>query len=330
MGQVWVTGAGALGYLQNLVTNDISTLSPGQACYALMCNERGGVVDDLYVYRLAKDRFFLIINASRVAVDIPWMKSHVPAPAAAERGRFPRSYVDGDELRLEEPPQSAGVALQGPAAEKILRTFFPDAVTLKKNGVAERAWKGMEFLVARTGYTGEDGFEIFAPGGHIAFFYAALVEAGRPLGLELCGLGARDTLRLEMGYRLYGNDLDENHTGLEAGLGWVIKFDKDGFIGRDALLNEKEAGPRRRFFGFKLKDKGVPRHGYPILFEGRPSGEVTSGTFSPSLQIGLGMGFVDAAAYPREAQTRPGLAVEIHGRTVPAEAAPMPFYKKSS
>ncbi len=305
MGQVWVTGSGAQAYLQNLVTNDVSKLAPGQGCYALMCRDDGGVVDDLYVYLMEPGRYFLVINASRRPIDVQWMKDH-------KKG----------DVTIEELTQNAAVALQGPRARDILKRVFPQAAGLAKNRITVQ-----DCLVSCTGYTGEDGFEIFGPADKITALYPRLLEAGKSGGLKPCGLGARDTLRLEMGYRLYGNDLDERHTGLEAGLGWVIKFDKGPFIGRDALLQEKTKGPQRRFIAFRLKDRGIPRHGHQIFFKGRLAGEVTSGTFSPSLQIGIGMGYVDARLLPKEPQNEPGLAVKVHEREIPAEVVPLPFYR---
>jgi aminomethyltransferase len=312
MGQVWVTGPGALEYLQGLVTNDVSRAAPGKGLYALLCREDGGVVDDLFVYCLAPERYFLIVNASRASVDVRWMKDHLTAGAV-----------------LEAAAGAAAVALQGPAAESVLKGLCPEAARLPRNGVGEFAVAGGRFLVARTGYTGEDGFEVFAPfdGGHIVRFYSELLTAGAPHGLVPCGLGARDTLRLEMGYRLYGQDLDERHTALESGLGWVVKLDKPRFLGREALLREKAKGAPRRFVAFRLKERGVPRHGQAVTFRGKPAGEVASGTFSPSLGVGIGMGFVENAAFPPDAGAE-GLAVRIHDRDVPVELAQPPFYRK--
>jgi aminomethyltransferase len=311
MGQVWVSGAGAFDFLQGVTTNDVSKLVPGLGQYSLLCREDGCIVDDLYVYKLDDDRYFLVVNAGRRGVDLMWLKDH----------------AKGD-VEIMERMDGAAVALQGPAAESIAKVFFPRAADLKKNEIAEIPFEGSEVLVARTGYSGEDGFEIFGDAALMTAFYPRLVDAGKPQGLTLCGLGARDTLRLEMGYRLYGNDLDEQHTALEAGLGWVVKFDKGDFVGRDHLAREKAKGSARRIVAFKLKERGIPRHGHKALFNGSPCGEVTSGTFSPSLQVGLGMAYVDNLVFPKDAAGT--LSIDIHGRAVPADIVSLPFYKRAA
>jgi aminomethyltransferase len=311
MGQVWVSGSGAFDFLQRVTTNDVSKLKNGQGQYSLLCREDGCVVDDLYVYKIEDDRYFLVVNASRRPVDLPWLQDH-------KKG----------EVEILERTDGAGAALQGPAAESIVKGFFPEAAALAKNGIAACRWKDAEVLVARTGYTGEDGFEIFADGAVFLKLYPELLSAGTPAGLIPCGLGARDTLRLEMGYRLYGNDLDEQHTALEGGLGWVVKFEKGDFVGRDHLLREKNKGPARRIIGFRLKDRGIPRHGHAVSFNGRVCGAVTSGTFSPTLQVGLGLAYVDNAVFPKGAEG--SVTIKIHDREVPAEIAALPFHKKAA
>jgi aminomethyltransferase len=311
MGQVWVSGDDAFAFLQRVTTNDVSKLRPGQGQYSLLCREDGCVVDDLYVYKMEEDRFFLVVNASRRAVDMQWLKDH----------------AKGD-VEVLERVEGAAFALQGPAAESILKGFLPAAVPLKKNEIADTDWNGHTVYAARTGYTGEDGFEVFGEAAVMTDFYAKLLAEGKPKGLVPCGLGARDTLRLEMGYRLYGNDLDEQHTALEGGLGWVVKFDKGDFIGRDHLAREKQKGSARRIVAFKLKEKGIPRHGHGVLLDGREAGVVTSGTFSPSLQVGLGLAYVDNLVFPKDAAAP--MAVKIHDRAVPAEPASLPFYKKAA
>jgi aminomethyltransferase len=309
MGQVWVAGPAARAFLQKLVTNDVGALPPGRGVYALLCKPDGGVIDDLYIYCLETDRFLVIVNASRAAVDIKWMKEN----------------LSGDAMLIDQP-QAAALALQGPSAAKIMGHFSADALALPKNGVAELTIEGNELVVARTGYTGEDGFEIFSPAGHLLQFYPSLLKRGSDYGLIPCGLGARDTLRLEMGYRLYGNDLDEHHSALEAGLGWAVKFGKGDFIGRDSLYNEKTKGSHRKFIGLRLADRGVPRHGCPIVLDGKGVGEVTSGTFSPSLNIGIAVGYVEAERFPASTARA---AVRVHERDIPADVVVPPFYKKS-
>jgi aminomethyltransferase len=312
MGQVWVAGPAARAYLDGLLSNDLSGLAPGKGQYNLMCRQDGGVVDDLYVYCLEPERFLVIINASRVPVDLQWMEDH-------KKG----------DVRLIEQPQRAALALQGPAAAKIMGALCAPAVNLARNEAAELPILDMEFVVARTGYTGEDGFELFAPAGHLLQLFPRLMKAGEALGLEPCGLGARDTLRLEMGYRLYGNDLDERHTALESGLGWAVKLEKTAdFVGKEALLREKRRGPARRFIAFRLAGAGVARHGYPLRAAGRVLGEVTSGTFSPSLKAAIGMGYVDARAYAETKAAGAAPSALVHGREVPLEIVKLPFYRK--
>ncbi len=307
MGQVLVKGPAAGAFLQKILTNDLSRLMPGQGQYTLMCQENGCVVDDLYLYCLGKEHYFLIVNASRTAIDLEWM----------------RKRKTGD-LDIIPQPQAAGLALQGPDAANILKKIFPALEELKKNQITEFS----SMWVSRTGYTGEDGFELFSSADNLLALYPDLLEEGKLFGLQPCGLGARDTLRLEMGYRLYGNDLDEQHTALESGLGWVVKFDKTDFIGKNSLLQEKETGPSRRIIAFRLKARGVPRHGYAIFFNGETIGEVTSGTFSPSLQQGIGLGYVQNALFPKDRQEESGLCIRIHDRDIPAEAVKLPFYRR--
>jgi len=311
MGQIAVTGPDAESSLQMLVTADVHALPSGKGVYALLCRDDGGVVDDLYVYRLEAEQFLVIANASRAAADLAWLHEHAA----------------GLNVLFLLQPEAAGLALQGPGAEAILRSVCPACSNLQRNGVASLSVLGSDAVVARTGYSGEDGFELFAPAANLAQAYPALLAEGASEGLVRCGLGARDTLRLEMGYRLYGNDLDESHTAIEAGLQWAVKFDKGAFIGRDALLREKEQGPRRRFIGFRLTESGVPRRGNPLYFGDVLIGEATSGTFSPSLQVGIGMGYVDAQAYPKGMEQQTGLRIEIHGRRAAAERAALPFFR---
>lgn len=309
MAQLWVSGPGAGATLDHLVTNDVSSLKDNRGLYALLCRPDGGVVDDLYIYRLGAERFLVIANAARAEADRAWLEGHL-----------------GPETEIAEQPQPAALALQGPRAAEILRDVVPEILTLRKNDVVERAVLDREMVVARTGYTGEDGFEFFGAAGHLLPLHQTLLRSGAALGLASCGLGARDTLRLEMGYRLYGHDLDEAHSALESGLGWAVKLDKGDFIGREALRRERERGSRRRLIGFRLTDRGVPREGCELVFQGASVGRVTSGTFSPTLRVGLGLGFVDNELVPG---TAAALDVVIHGRPVPAEVAALPFYKPS-
>jgi aminomethyltransferase len=311
MGQVWVTGRDAALFLQHLVTAEVDTLPIGMGAYALLCREDGGVIDDLFIYRLGQEKFLVIVNASRATVDVSWMRERATS-------RFANS-----EIKISHQTSVAGLALQGPIAAAILERTYPMAVNLPRHGVLAN----VDLVIARTGYTGEDGFELFGPGEIFLPIYSTLLHEGTANGLMPCGLGARDTLRLEMGYRLYGNDLDEQHTALEAGLGWAVKLAKPDFVGRAALLREKAEGSRRRFVAFRLRESGVPRRGNTLHAGGQPIGDATSGTFSPSLQAGIGMGYVDAQAYPKKAEGEVPLTIGIHGRSVLAEPVRLPFYR---
>jgi len=303
MGPFWMTGPGARASLQKLVTNDVSSLAPGRGLYALLCRDNGTVLDDLYIYCVEKERFLVIVNASRATVDFPWMKERL----------LPQTD-------FFEQPQPAAFAVQGPRAAALFQKLVPASAGLVKNDVIETSVFDRELVVARTGYTGEDGFEVFGAAGHVFPLYQALCP-----DVTLCGLGARDTLRLEMGYRLYGHDLDEHHTALEAGLGWAVKLGKGDFVGAEALRKEKETGSRHRFIGFTLKERGVPREGCSLSWNGTVVGAVTSGTFSPSLQRGIGLGYVNASLFP--AQSQGSLTVLIHGRPFEAGVVVPPFLK---
>ena len=311
MGEFEVRGDRALDFVQHVTTNDVSKLSVGQAQYATLLNDGGTMLDDLLVYRFA-DRYMLVVNASNRARDFAWISQFVD--------RF------GVDLR-DVSDDVALLALQGPRAEEILRKLTDtDLDTIRYYHFAEGSVDGKPAIISRTGYTGEDGFELYLDNGVAAVVWRRLLEAGREEGLIATGLGARDSLRLEMGYALYGNDLDETRTPLEAGLGWVVKLDKGDFVGRDALVKQKEAGVREKLAGFRLLERGFPRHGYPLQVDGAPAGEVTSGVLSPSLGEGIGMAYLPAAV------AKPGTRIEllIRSQAVPAEVVRPPFYKQGT
>ncbi len=311
MGEVEIFGPGALESVQRLVTNDASRLSAGGGLYSPMCLPSGVVIDDLTVFRMASDRFLLVVNATRTERDFLWIAEHTRAATARNRSA---------ELAL--------LALQGPKAQTILqRLTRTDLATIAYFHIADGIEVvGVACLVARTGYTGEDGFEIACEWNAAPELWDALVEAGRPDPLVPAGLGARDTLRLEAGYMLYGNDIDETTTPLEAPLGWTVKFEKGEFIGREALLGQKERGVARKLVGFEMMERAVPRHGYALLAAGRRTGQVTSGTFGPWISKSIGMGYVG-----RE-HIQPGtqLQVEIRGRPADAKVVKLPFYRRES
>jgi aminomethyltransferase len=311
MGEFLVTGADADAYVSHLTSNDPRALSVGQAQYSVMCHENGGIIDDLLVYRLGEDRFRLVVNAANHAKD--WRH------ATAEAGRF--------DVQLEDESDGVGLlALQGPKAQEILAPLCSEPIDpigfyeFRQGQVA-----GAPCVISRTGYTGEDGFELYLPNDRCAAVWDALLEAGGSRGLIPAGLGARDSLRLEMGYALYGNDLDDSTSPLEAGLSWLVKLGKESFIGQKALQQQKKDGLTRRLRGFRLLERGFPRPGYDVSRDGNVEGPVRSGTLSPSLGEGIGTAYLPPDAGPG---TR--IAVHIRDTAVPAEVVATPFYTEGS
>ena len=325
MGEVTVSGARAGEFLNHVLTNDIRKLAPGHGQYTLMCNERGGVVDDLYAYQLSGGVYLLIINASRIPTDVAWLQAR-----AAE-------FAGHGELRLTDASHNyAAVAVQGPRVKDFIDTCVPGtscsgmrvgAVTaLKKNEIGGFKFRNANVLVSRTGYTGEDGFEIVGQDDSIVQVWDAVLSAGAPFGIKPCGLGARDTLRTEVCYPLYGHELDENTTPIEAGVGFFVALDKGDFIGRAVLAEQKASGVRKKCVAFKMTDKSAPpRPHYPIGANGAKVGEVVSGTQSPSLGIGVGMGYVP----PEVAKKDTPIEIEIRGKRAPAMVVAKPIYRKS-
>jgi aminomethyltransferase len=271
-----------------------------------MCHERGGVIDDLIVYRLEQARYLLVINASHIPRDFEWMTSHSAAGCQWEN----------------VSNQTAGFAVQGPSAKQILTA----AADLAGFHFRELPLANSDCWVARTGYTGEDGFEIFCPATDAVRVWDALLEMGRNFGLKPCGLGARDTLRLEMCYPLHGNDISESTTPIEAGLSRYVFFDKGAFIGREVLAAQRESGPSRKLVAFKMRDKSPPpRQHYPVTANGRVVGEVTSGTQSPSLGIGIGMAYVESGVAKAGSQ----IEIEVRGKPFAAVIETKPLLKKT-
>ena len=292
-----------------------------------MCNERGGVIDDLYAYRLAAQEYLLIINASRIEADVAWLEKQLAA--------FPRR----SEVKLQNASDATGaVAVQGPRVVEFIDGCFPGPSTggtqvarvtdLKKNQVGSFSFAGDRIWISRTGYTGEDGFEIVAPGQLIEAIWNQLLSAGQPHGLKPAGLGARDTLRTEVCYPLYGHELDENTTPIEAGVGFFVALDKGEFVGRSVLAEQKAKGTSKKLVAFKMTDRSAPpRPHYPIWSTGPGAakiGEVVSGTQSPSLGIGIGMGYVP----PEFAKADTPIEIEIRGKRAPAVVVPKPIYRK--
>ncbi len=317
MGEVMVRGPHALDFVQHLVTNDASKLYDGRAMYTVMCTPNGGVVDDLVVYRRAQDAYLLVINAANIEKDVAWMHDHNPMHADL-------NDVSSDVALL---------ALQGPKAFEIAQPFTEVDLSELKFYHFETCPAGTfmdsetRVLLSHTGYTGERGLEIYCAPEDATTIWNTLLDAGEEHGLKPAGLGARDTLRLEAGYCLYGNDLTEDTSPLEAGLGWVVKLDSGNFIGHEALAAEAEAGPERKLVGFTVESRGIPRHDYPILdADGTEIGIVTSGTQSPLLEQGIGLGYV-----PNQPEcTEPGqpLGIQSRRRTLDAIVTKPPFHKK--
>jgi aminomethyltransferase len=325
MGEVTVSGAAATEFLNWVLTNDVRKLAPGEGQYTLMCNERGGTIDDLYAYKLSANVFLLIINASRTPADVAWLKT--------QWSKFPRH----DDVILNDASHNySAVAVQGPRVKDFITDCIPgpsfaamrvNRVTdLKKNQAGEFRFEHGGVLVSRTGYTGEDGFEIIGEDDVIQRVWEKILAAGEPFGIKPCGLGARDTLRTEVCYPLYGHELDEQTTPIEAGLGFFVSLDKGEFIGREVLAEQKAHGPKKKLIAFKMADKcAPPRPHYPIWVDGRSVGVVTSGTQSPSLGAGIGMGYVPAELAKPPQQ----IEIEIRGKRFPATIVPKPIYKKS-
>jgi aminomethyltransferase len=306
MGEVVFRGPKALEALNNSFTNDLAKVADGQAQYGCLCRETGGIVDDVVVYRRAADDLLVCVNAANRAKDFDWLSGHA-------RGADVRNESD----------EWAQLAVQGPLAAQIVQRLTSLSLSaVKTYRFARGEVAGIPCLVARTGYTGEDGFELFCPPDRATRLWDALMEAGRPEKLQPCGLGARDSLRLEMAYRLYGSDMDDSTTPLEAGLSWVVKLDKGDFVGREALVRQKEQGLSRKLVGFVLTDAGIARHGYPVLQDGRKVGEVTSGTRSPSLKTSIGLAYVP----PALAAEGSAFAIDIRARPAAAKAVKTPFY----
>ncbi len=323
MGELIVSGSDALAFVNQVLTNDASPLAVGEGQYSLLCRDDGGVVDDLYVFRWEETSYLWVVNASRIEAVVAWL--------ASVRERF--SFAD---LTVSNESDAWGaVAVQGPRTSDFIETVIsgpsssgksvPNLLALQKNEIGRWDWEGTPIWVSRTGYTGEDGFEVYAPSAVIAAIWDRLMAEGHQGCLQPAGLGARDTLRAEMGYPLYGHELSETISPLEAGLGFFVKLDKGDFIGRDALKAQKSAGLERVSVGFEMIGKTPPpRAEYPVLADGQPVGVTTSGVMSPSLKRGIGMALVPVAYRKPESE----LTIEVRGRQYPARVIRKPLYRK--
>jgi len=315
MGELLVSGRGANDFLQKMTTNDVTKIAIGQAQYSALCKEDGYVIDDIIVYRRGIDSFLVCVNASNTPKDEQWLRQHLPS-----------SGVVLDNVSDDY----AQIAVQGPKARELVQQVVDINISqLKYYWFSEGKVLGQPSIIARTGYTGELGFELYVPAQGAARIWSALVEGAQKFGGKPCGLGARDTLRLEMGYLLYGNDMDEGITALECGLGWVTKFAKGEFMGSKALAAQKEAGLKRQLVGLQMIDKAIARHGYKVFSAaegGVELGWVTSGTVGPSVNLNVGMAYVA----PQYAAVGSQIFVEIRGERKAATVVKKPFYNNGT
>ncbi len=312
MGRLMVSGIGGLEFLQSVTTNDAGKLAVGQAQYSMVCNDRGGIQDDIFVYRLKPMDYLLCVNASNREKIHAWLQTQ------------PRATT----VVLEDhSDRMAQIAIQGPRSRDILLALGGEAIrALKLHHTCDAMLGSIPTLVARTGYTGELGYELYVSADQIGLLWERILELGVSEGVKPAGLGSRDLLRLEMGYLLYGNDIGEDTTPVEAGVEWTVSLDKGEFVGRAALLAQKECGPMKRFVGFELLEKAVPRHGFKILdpVSSQVIGEVSSGNLSPILQKGIGLGYIPTA----QSAVGTPLTIDIRGKGVPAQVVKTPFYRK--
>jgi aminomethyltransferase len=306
MGEIEVAGPQALATVERLLTNEVATLKPDRARYALLCNPQGGILDDLLVYNLGR-AYLLVVNAGNQDKDFDWIAAHAPAGAATNTGR-----------------QTALIGVQGPQAPGLVQGLSDrDLSGVRYYAFIDGTVAGVPCRISRTGYTGEDGFELFCRPADAVGLWQRLLEAGRDVGLQPAGLGARDTLRLEAGMRLYGNDMDEQTNPLEAGLEWAVKLGKD-FVGRDAIARANQEGLARITVGLRMRDRSIPRHGYPVLHQDRPVGTVSSGNVSFTLGYNIALAFVP----PALSEVGTSLAVEVRGTAAPADVVALPFYRR--
>jgi aminomethyltransferase len=311
MGEVTVKGPGALDFVQKITVNDASVLVPGQAQYSAMCLEHGGIIDDLLVYKRGEGDYLLVINASNIEKDYAWME---------------KNAIDGVELRNVSNDYTL-LAVQGPkSVDTLAKLTSVDLAAIPYYHFVEGELAGASMIISRTGYTGELGFELYLTSDVATSerVWNAVMEAGSEFGIEPTGLGARDTLRLEMGYCLYGNDIDESTNPIEAGLGWITKTAKPEFNGKDAIVAVKQAKPARKLVAFEMNERAIPRHHYGITANGQAIGHVTSGTSSPTLGKGIGMGYVESAY----ATAGTVINIMIREKEIPATVVKAPFVKK--
>lgn len=309
MGEVFVKGNKALDFVQLITVNDASKLAPGRVQYSAMCYQDGGIVDDLLVYRLAENEFMLVINASNIEKDFEWMKKNNIGAELQNRS---------DEYSL--------LAVQGPNSKKVVQKLTTDPLDMEYYHFIKTRINGIDMLVSRTGYTGELGYELYFTGDEktAEAIWNAVMGAGKEFDIQPTGLGCRDSLRLEMGFCLYGNDIDQTTNPLEAGLGWITKLKKDKFIGKESLLKVQEEGLKRKLVPVSTNEKAFPRHGYDFTVNGKKIGTVTSGTVSPVLDKPIALGYVETAFSGEGSK----INFSIRGKEIPAEVVKLPFVKK--
>ena len=311
MGEIELAGSDALDAIQRISCNDASKLEVGQAQYSALTTPQGTLVDDILVYRLASDHFMLVVNAANIGKDYAWVSEKIQSA--------------GDVVAVNSSSRYALLAVQGPAAVEVVQPLVGIELSeLKYYCFANGEVAGQRATISRTGYTGEDGLEIYLAARAAAAVWPALTDSGKSVGLVPAGLGARATLRLEAGMRLYGNDMDENTTVLEAGLGWMVAWEKPEFLGHEVLRQQKSEGLARKLIGFEMVGRGIARPGFSVLVDGRPVGRVTSGTQTPFLKKAIGMAYLPVEYTTVGSQFK----VEIRGRPINARVVPVPFYKR--
>jgi aminomethyltransferase len=327
MGQFIVDGAAGRAWFNRMLTNNVDKLDVGMGQYTLLLNDRGGIIDDLIVYRIGEQKYLLVVNAARADEDFAWLQDHLKVGHASGLPDSRDRKRDACATMLVSRSADFGaVAIQGPRTMALFHALFGKDIELPaRNHIADVPFDATSVSVARTGYTGEDGIEVFFPANDAVKFWNAALERGKPLGIKPCGLGARDTLRLEMCYPLNGSDLSPERNPIEAGLGFFVDLSKPDFVGRDALLKTKEFGPREKLVPFRMKEKGPPpRPHYAVFCNGERIGEVTSGTLSPSLNWGIGMAYVSSA----HAKIGAEIDIEIRAQKFPATVEKKPLYRK--
>lgn len=309
MGEFWISGPDAMANVQRIVCQDAELISDRQIAYSPMCRPDGSIVDDLLVYRWNPEKFLLVVNASNIDKDFAWISSQ----------------ITGD-VQFENHSNFTGlIAIQGPKAQEILQKLTRQNLkAIKFYWFTDGKVSGIPTIISRTGYTGEDGFELYFPAEKCVEMWNALMEAGKELGIKPIGLGARDTLRLEARLMLYGNDIHDGTTPIEANLDWTVKLAKGSFNGSDVIKNQKEKGTQKTLVGFEMGKGPAPRHGYPVLFKGKKVGEVTSGTMSPTLKKNIGLAYVP----PSLKEIGSKFDVEVRGKPVPATVISTPFYQR--